>query len=383
MIGYIGFVEKSIYDAELVQITGIVAFAFTSFALCLHVWFYYHYELVGIQKKNPYKIVYNVLKYTWYHKTPEKRSSLTYWENRLPKRIDFGKRKYGGPFSEEDVENVKTFWRIVAVLLSTFGFFIPYYHAMNGVLIYINSFNGATSTINGYGSFALWQTFDSQVLLLVPLLELVIIPLFPKIEYFLLNPLRGIGFSYILILISLISMIVLDIVGHFITPRNVLCVTSQYSAADDFVQLSFLYCSIPLVFSGLADVPSFIYSLEFICSQAPANMSGMLVGIFWFIRAVYINIGSLFSLWNIEGPGRVSCSFWVLVLQVILCVVGMMVYIHIARWYKKRHKDEDYDVYAVVEATYNRRFQRNNESYEKEFYVVQNDSSLTILKIAD
>ena len=124
LIGYIAFVEKSIYDAELVQITGIVVFAFTSFALCLHVWFYNHYELVGIQKKNPYKIVYNVLKYTWYHKTPEKRSSLTYWENKLPSRIDFGKRKYGGPFSE-DVENVKTFWRIVAVLLSTFGFFIP------------------------------------------------------------------------------------------------------------------------------------------------------------------------------------------------------------------------------------------------------------------
>ena len=228
---------------------------------------------------------------------------------------------------------------------------------------------------------ALWQTFDSQVLLLVPLLELVIIPLFPKIEYFLLNPLRGIGFSYILILIAPISMIVLNMVGHFITPRNVLCVTSQH--ADDFVQLSFLYYSIPLLFSGLADVPSFIYSLEFICSQAPANMNGMLVGIFWFIRAVYINIGSLFSLWNIEGPGRVSGSFWVLVLQVILCVVGMMVYIHVARWYKKRRKDEDYDVHAVVEATYNRRFQQNNESDEKEFYVVHDDSSLTILKIAD
>ena len=45
-IGYIAFVEKSIYDAELLQITGIIACAFTSLALCLHAWFYNHYELV-------------------------------------------------------------------------------------------------------------------------------------------------------------------------------------------------------------------------------------------------------------------------------------------------------------------------------------------------
>ena len=35
------------------------------------------------------------------------RSALTYWENKIPSRVDLGKRKYGGPFSEEDVENVK------------------------------------------------------------------------------------------------------------------------------------------------------------------------------------------------------------------------------------------------------------------------------------
>ena len=377
LIGYIAFVEKSIYDAELLQITGIVVFVFTSLALCLHAWFYNHYELVGIQKKNPYKMIYYTLKYAWYHKTPEKRSSFTYWENKLPSRIDLGKRKYGGNFSEEDVENVKAFLRIVAVLLSTFGFFIPYYHALIGLLTYVNSFEGATSTLNGYGSFALWQVFDSQNLLLIPVLELIIIPLFPKIEYFLLNPLRGIGFSYILILIALISMIGVNMVGHFITRGDVRCVTSLHSSGDDLVQLSFLYFSIPLLFSGLADTLSFIYGLEFICSQAPSNMSGMLVGIFWFLRAFYINIGCIFSLWDIGGPGKVSCSFWVLAFQVILCVVGLIVYIFVARWYQKRRKDEDYDVHAVVEATYDRVLKQR----EKEFH--HDDTTLIIVEMPD
>ena len=214
-------------DPEFVLITGIMTFLFISVALCLHACFYNYYKLVGTQKNNPYKIVYNVLKYALYHKSPENRSAFTYWENEIPSRVDLGKRKYGGPFSEEDVENVKTFWRIVAVLLSTFGLFIPYYHVITyGVMIYINTFEGATTVLNGQGASALYLGFESQIILLVPLFELVIIPLFPKIEYFILKVLRAIGVSYILILIALLCMIVLELVGHFVTPDDV-CATSH------------------------------------------------------------------------------------------------------------------------------------------------------------
>ena len=38
-----------------------------------------------------------------------------------PSRIDFGKHKFGGPFTEEEVEDVKTIFRLIPVLLSSFG----------------------------------------------------------------------------------------------------------------------------------------------------------------------------------------------------------------------------------------------------------------------
>ena len=248
----IGLGTGSSNDSEFLLITGIMIFLFISVALCLHACFYHYYKLVGTQKNNPYKIVYNVLKYALYHKSPENRSALTYWENEIPSRVDLGKSKYGGPFSEEDVENAKTFWRIVAVILSTFGFFIPYYHVTYAVVRYINTFEGATTALNGLGSYILWLGLDSQIILLIPLFELVIIPLFPKIEYFILKALRAIGVSYILILIALLCMIVLELVGHFVTPGDVVCATSLPSTGDDLVKISFLYYIIPLVFSGLA-----------------------------------------------------------------------------------------------------------------------------------
>ena len=57
---------------------------------------------------NPLKLIARVLHYARKHKYPENRSALTYWEEEAPSRLDLGKEKYGGPFTEEEVEDVKT-----------------------------------------------------------------------------------------------------------------------------------------------------------------------------------------------------------------------------------------------------------------------------------
>ena len=59
--------------------------------------------------QNPFKLIYNVIRYAIKHKHPRCRSAFTYCEDELPSRIDFGKSKYGGPFTTEQVEDVKTF----------------------------------------------------------------------------------------------------------------------------------------------------------------------------------------------------------------------------------------------------------------------------------
>ena len=63
-------------------------------------------------KINTIKTIFKILQYTWMHKYPERRSAFTYWENKEPSRIDFDKQKYGGPFTNEEVEDMKTFFRL-------------------------------------------------------------------------------------------------------------------------------------------------------------------------------------------------------------------------------------------------------------------------------
>ena len=59
--------------------------------------------------QNPFSQIYKVINYAIKNKHPQRRSAFTYCEDELPSRIDFGKSKYGGPFTTEQVEDVKKF----------------------------------------------------------------------------------------------------------------------------------------------------------------------------------------------------------------------------------------------------------------------------------
>ena len=54
-------------------------------------------------------------------KYPERRSAFTYIDEEEPSRLDYGKHKFGGPFTEEEVEDVKTILRLLPLFLSSFG----------------------------------------------------------------------------------------------------------------------------------------------------------------------------------------------------------------------------------------------------------------------
>ena len=83
--------------------------------LC-YTWFNVHYK-----KSNPFKIIFKVINYARKTKYPERRSAFTYIDEEEPSRLDYGKHKFGGPFTEEEVEDVKTILRLLPLFLSAFG----------------------------------------------------------------------------------------------------------------------------------------------------------------------------------------------------------------------------------------------------------------------
>ena len=73
---------------------------------------------------NPYKMVIKVLNFSIKHKYPLQRSAFTYCDDERPSRLGFAKERFGGPFSTEQVENVKTFVRIFVILLVVGSVFV-------------------------------------------------------------------------------------------------------------------------------------------------------------------------------------------------------------------------------------------------------------------
>ena len=90
-----------------IMITFLASGVSVSLVLVSHSFFKHKLENISLIK-NPIKLIVRVLCYARKHKYPENRSALTYWEEEAPSRLDLGKDKYGGPFTEEEVEDVKT-----------------------------------------------------------------------------------------------------------------------------------------------------------------------------------------------------------------------------------------------------------------------------------
>ena len=70
---------------------------------------------------NPAKQIYNIFKYAIKHKRPLQRSAFTYGEA-PPGMLDRAKERYGGPFTTDQVEDVRSFKNILLILLSLFGY---------------------------------------------------------------------------------------------------------------------------------------------------------------------------------------------------------------------------------------------------------------------
>ena len=257
----------------------VIGFTFVSISLCLHFNLQHRFEHIPIP--NPYKIVFKVLKYSIQNNhNRRQRSAFTYW-GKEPSRIDLAKERYGGSFTHEEVENVKTFFRIVAILGSLCPFFIIFGLFIGEVVDIIPVFEDG---YNGYASFIFSFIGYIGFLVLIPLFELVILPLFPKLEYFLMNPLKGLGLANILIILSILSVFLIDLIGRVTNKSHDIPCFNVWVPGDPVIQVSFWILLIPSILAGTSYALTLICTFEFLCSQAPFGMHGMIIGWFWFFH---------------------------------------------------------------------------------------------------
>ena len=302
---------------------------------------------------NPLKLIYQVLKYAVKNKYPRLRSAFTYWEDKPYSRIDLGKSKYGGPFTIEQVEDVKTFFRILAV----FGFCTPVFilfcslHRLFYIQYFDNQFllslknNSVAKYIKScyYEYFAL--TFDYiTIVFLVPVIEFTLYPLLMKCNCCINFSIRAkflLGI-FVTILYELHLLGIELVVTQTSDLHNSTCF---YYVNEETVSLYWLI--LPKVLYGIATYIILTSSLEFIAAQTPYSMRGLLFGICILLFGLSVSLSTLCSLFGkisrkyyTESNGA-NCELWlygcILFLTIALLCAGFI----LNKRYTLRRRDED------------------------------------------
>ena len=314
---------------------------------------------------NPLVLINEVLKYVWKHTFPENRSAFTYWENDIPPRIDLGKNKYGGPFTTEEVEDTKSFFRILLLLFSLLGFHL-----------------------SGHGYSTVQQLMMSEcpntwLLILIGdpmnLTTIVIItsiPLYQLInaryhQRYIPNIFKGMWLRLLCCLLKVIFEIALQLIQtQYATQQcSKYCPLFQcYSLiteakVDNFYNCANINCRpgnsvflilliVPQVLQGLSFLLVFLSAIEFICAQAPLRLKGLLIGLWYASLSVHYLLVEVPDIYILLTDG----TTWVIIQEVkaFLIALSLIFFAYVSGRYRYRVRDEVVNEQYLIEEIYER-----------------------------
>ena len=285
---------------------------------------------------NPIKLIAKVLNYARKNKYPKNRSALTYWEEDYPSRLDLGKEKYGGPFTEEEVENVKTVLRMIPLMICIVGFSCA-------DEVYWSIIKGPNSSFISCLILNNTMKFVTQALLLL-LHQFLIYPCFNK---YIPSMLKRIGLGLVFALATTSSYAVI-----FKYQRNTL------SYFNDLIL-------IPQILLGTTFALIVPTSLEFTIAQSPVQMRGMMVGMWLasFGVGYLININTKYYFGC--NDNFICPSFYYYITRSVVIFIILLVFIVLGKWYKLRVRENEVNILQIVDEHYEK-YMDQKEEYERQ-----------------
>ena len=316
--------------------------------------------------RNPLKLVYKVIKYAINTKRPQQRSAFTYYEDELPSRIDFGKMKYGGPFTTEQVEDVKTVMRVIPFLLiigALAGGCVVVNYCTNEFVGLITLKIIPITQYQKYDIVSYSKEFISDCyleatythassiyfLLLVVLNETLIYPLchrcVAKIE-----SLHKVIIGVLLQVTRILVLMIFNVVSrqNFIMENSMNeTIGCLFQASHGILHnnFSFKLIVLPNVINGVSTLMVYSGTVEFLAAQVPYTMKGLIIGLSYYL--ILVSIGAwivltipfhqYLSLW---GSGIISCGFWFLLLAGVLQMMNFFTLLILKVRYKKRKRED-------------------------------------------
>ena len=290
---------------------------------------------------DPLKLIYKVMRYAKKYNYPVRPSAFTCNDD-PPLRLDFAKTRYGGPFTTQQVEDVKSFWYLLTIpLCHIFNSAV----FMSGPLAQLYSKCLAAGEVTSIFATIFLQyntaVIEAVAVISIIILQLVIVPCCPKR---IPNLLKRIWLGLFFVLISAIATtifsynVITNLENDGRTANDEALLENNSTNSCTGKVWSHYLVIIPEITSGIGLFLSITSQLEFILAQGPHSMQGVLIGITYIQYIVPFMISYIA---NITQAGE-TIIFYFLVLS--LQVFSLISYSIVAYCYKYRQLNEQSDI---------------------------------------
>ncbi len=325
--------------------------------LLLILWVVHHNSSWFITDKisgNPYKLVYAVLKHAVFNSKPISRSAFTYCDDEVPSRIDFGKQKYGGPFTTEQVEDVKVFLRIMLVIGGLSPVFMLQWEASMSLAAQMNKSNIKNNI--GEELFVKYGFISPLFCLIsIPAYSFVLKPFFSK---YLPNMFKTIGISIVITCFCFLHLFAYNNANI----KDIRLREEILKACNNTLSLDKKYLIIPPqyimtiqhILIQLQSMMLYIPLWEFICSQSPQNMKGFIFGSLYAFKSIFQLFVVSMVMPNIEKwkSAYVSCQSAYYLANIGIGIFTLVVYTIVSRRYRYRKRNDICNIYQYAEDYY-------------------------------
>ena len=320
-------------DERFICIKTFVVALLLTIALALD--FLFHNCLTKEQPTGkPLSLIFGVVKFSM------KYRYSTVSEHEMPSPFDIAKYIYGGPFTSQEVEDVKSMLRIIlliAVCSIVCAAITPVEYAIKKIEYGLMRSNGLTRC---YERLSMYYNDFFFTIGIVVLYELVIYPLFHKClpqlritSQFLLG--------IVLFLFRILALIGIETVAY----------TKQHAPNCIFttrrqVDIDYKWLLVPGLTGGLSTFLFILSAIKFIWAQTPHFMTGLAFGIMYAFLALYTLIHLAIALpflfigsvpWD-HYP--LTCGIWYFVMQAVIGLVGLIVGSIAFKKYKERTRHD-------------------------------------------
>jgi len=243
--------------------------------------------------------VVKVTKFAFENKYPRLKSSYPYWKRGLWSRMDLAKSEYGGPSAADEVEDVKTFWRIMFPACLAI-FFIS-------LLILLNA-DHYKAKYNFKKVPDITLSLVENIGFVVNALLVLVIETLPcsRARHYIhsISILKRVAGGMILLLTAISGYACLQGAGFFLRENGVDFATNDtcfydltdYNSGSTAYPLNYQWEIIPNVVNSLGIFLVVTSTGEFICAQCPFSMRGFLLAVTFGLCGVFTAINYAFLL---------------------------------------------------------------------------------------